>query len=145
MTSSMPENLARSVVSTQKEPILKHFDMLYPKQKLTNRPTSIQCWIPTSDCRTVCRMRKLRFKMIQSLQFFYDLTFFFKLKLIEFLRSLSRPILQKRRDYFVIYVANCKKIIIFHTCATRSSIFVDITSKMYEIDRFTITGKIPIV
>ena len=37
------------------------------------------------DSATVCRMRKLGFKMIQSLQFFYDITFFvFKLKLIKF-------------------------------------------------------------
>ena len=33
---------------------------------------------------------------------FLRLNFFFKLKLIKFWRSLSRPILQKRRDYFVI-------------------------------------------
>ena len=39
----------------------------------------------TSTHSTVCRMRKLVFKMIQSLQFSYDLTsFFLKLKLIKF-------------------------------------------------------------
>ena len=37
-----------------------------------------------SERRTVCRMGKLGFKMIQSLRFSYDLTFFFKLKLIKF-------------------------------------------------------------
>ena len=37
-----------------------------------------------TERHTVCRMRKLGFKMIQSLQFSYHLNFFFKLKLIKF-------------------------------------------------------------